>query len=400
MRVKVNGVEKIYFDYNATTPTDPRVVKVMMEFFTENFGNPSSIHSIGRRAREAVENARLEVMKLMHARENDGKLIFTSGATEANNLVLKGLAMKALKEGKNHLIISSIEHSCVMNSAKWLEKQGFKVTYLKVDKYGIVDLEQLENCITKKTFLVSIMHANNEIGTIEPIKEASKICHDNNVLFHTDAAQSFGKIKVDVNELGVDFLTVSAHKMYGPKGIGALWIRGGVSIEPLIHGGGHEYGIRSGTENVPGIVGFGYACKLRMEEMHGEEKRLTSFRDHIIKTVTETIPESYLNGHPVKRLPNNVNIRFSFIEGEALVLLLDEMYGIQVSSGSACASRKPEPSHVLMAIGLKPEEAVGSIRISMGKWTTKEDVEYLLEVLPKAVKHLRDISPFKGKWEV
>jgi len=377
-------------DYASTTPVDPRVFKAMEPFFNKEFGNTMSIHSAGRASKDALEGAREKVADLMRA--NPKELIFTSSATESNNFALKGIAFANRKKG-NHIIISSIEHHCVLDSAKWLEKQGFKVTYLSVDKYGLVDLNQLEDAIRKDTILVSVMHANNEIGTIEPIEEIGKICREKDVYFHTDAAQSFGKIPIDVKKMNIDLMTVNAHKTYGPQGVGALFIRKGVNIDPLLHGGGHEFGFRSSTTNVPGVVGFGAVAEIRKKEMDGEAKRLTTLRDKLIEGVLE-IEDSHLNGHPTKRLPNNTNFWFAFIEGEALVLHLD-MKGVESSTGSACSSSSLEPSHVLMATGLKHEQAHGSLRLTLGKWNENGDIDYVLKVLPPIVKNLRLISPFK-----
>lgn len=385
---------KVYMDYAATTPVDPRVVKAMLPYFTKKFGNTMSLHSFGREAKKALEDAREKVAKLMGA--DAERVIFTSSATESNNLTLKGIAFANKKKGK-HIIVSSIEHHCVLDSAHWLEKNGFEVTYLPVDKYGLVDPVEVERNIRKDTILVSVMHANNEIGTIEPIEEIGKICREKGVYFHTDAAQSFGKIPIDVEKMNLDLVTINAHKMYGPKGVGGLYIREGVKIEPLLHGGGHEFGLRSSTINVAGIVGFGVAAELRRKEMRQEAKRLTKLRDRLIKNILK-IENSHLNGHPVKRLPNNANFWFAFIEGESLILELDR-YGIAASTGSACSSESLEPSHVLLAIGLKPWQAHGSLRLTLGKWTKKKEVDYVIKVLPKAVERLRKISPYKGRWE-
>jgi len=352
-----------------------------------------SLHSFGQEAKKALEEAREKVAELMNAKK--GKIIFTSSATEANNLALKGIAFANREKGK-HIIVSAIEHHCVLESARWLEKQGFDITYLPVDKYGLVDPAKVEDAIRKDTILVSIMHANNEIGTIEPIEEIGKICRRKGVYFHTDAAQSYGKINVDVEKMNVDLLTASSHKMYGPKGVGALFVADDVKIEPLLHGGGHEFGLRSSTVNVAGIVGFGAAAEIAKKEMKAEAQKLTKLRDKLIKGVLK-IERSYLNGHPTKRLPNNANFRFDFIEGESLVAFLD-MKGIAASTGSACSSESLEPSHVLLAIGLKPHQAHGSLRLSLGRWTTREEIDYVLEVLPSIVEKLREISPFKGKW--
>lgn len=384
---------KVYLDYAATTPLDPRVFEAMKPYFTKKFGNTMSLHSFGREAKNGVEEAREKVASLMSAEASE--IIFTGSATESDNLALKGVAFANKEKGK-HIIVSSIEHHAVLDTAKWLEKQGFDVTYLTVDKYGLVNPADVEKTIRKDTILVSIMHANNEIGTIEPIEEIGKICSEHEVYFHTDAAQTYGKIPVDVKKMNVDLLTVSAHKMYGPKGIGALFVKKGVKIEPLLHGGGHEFGLRSSTLNTPNIVGLGVAAEIARKEMKKESKRLTKLRDKLVKGVLE-IKNSHLNGHPEKRLPNNTNFYFDFIEGESLVIALD-IKGVAASTGSACSSESLEPSHVLLAIGLKPHQAHGSLRLSLGRWTKKEEIDYVLEVLPEAVENLRKVSPYKGKW--
>jgi len=384
-------IKRIYLDYAATTPLDPRVLKAMEPYFSEKFGNTMSLHSFGQEAKTALEESREIVADLMGAKPSE--VIFTSSATESNNLALKGVAFANRKKG-NHIIISSIEHSCIMESAKWLEQQGFEITRLKVDKYGLVDPEDVKKAIKKETILVSIMHANNEIGTIEPIEEIGKICKERGVYFHTDAAQSFGKIPINVNKMNIDLMTVSSHKMYGPKGAAALFVREGTKIEPILHGGGHEMGLRSSTVNVAAIVGFAEACKICKKEMEKEAKRLTKLRDKLIKGVLEKIPGSHLNGHPTKRLPNNANFWFEGVEGESIVIQLD-LLGIAASTGSACSTEKLEPSHVLLAIGLRPEQAHGSLRLSLGRWTTEKDIDYVLEVLPKVIEKLRKISPIK-----
>jgi len=399
--------KKIYLDYAATTPVDPRVVKVMLPYFSEKFGNTMSLHSFGQEAKQALEESREVIADLMKAKPNE--IIFTSSATESNNSALKGIAFANKNKGK-HIIISPIEHPCIIESSKWLENQGFEVTRLKVDQYGLVKPEDVKKAIKKETILVSIMHANNEIGTLEPIEEIGKICKELGVYFHTDASQSFGKIPIDVNKMNIDLMTVSSHKMYGPKGVAALFVREGTKIEPLIHGGGHEKGLRSSTVNISAIVGFAEAVKICQKEIHPvksaksgakqfnrvekESERLVKLRNKLIKGVLEKIEESHLNGHPQKRLPNNVNFWFSFIEGESLVIQLD-LLGIAASTGSACSSEKLEPSHVLIAIGLKPQEAHGSLRLSLGRWTTEKEIDYVLKVLPKVVEKLRKISPFK-----
>jgi len=387
-------MRKVYLDYAATTPVDPRVLEAMKPYFYKKFGNSMSLHSFGLEAKQALEESRETVTKFMNA--NSEEVIFTGSATESINSVIKGIAFANKEKGK-HIITSAIEHHAVLESCKWLEEQGFEITYLPVDMYGFVDLEKLENSIKKDTVLVSIMHANNEIGTIEPIEEIGKICKEKDVLFHTDAVQGFGKIPIDVNKMNIDLLSLSAHKFYGPKGVGATFIRKGTKIDPLLHGGGHEFGLRSSTENIAGIVGLAEAVRLREKEMKPEAAKLTKLRDYLIKNVLK-IENSYLNGHPTKRLPNNANFWFAFIEGEALIIQLDS-YGIAASTGSACSSSILEPSHVLMAIGLKHEEAHGSLRLSLGKYTTKSEIDYAIKVLPKVVGNLRKISPFKGKWK-
>jgi len=381
---------RIYLDYAATTPVDPKVTKAMLPYFSEKFGNTMSLHSFGQEVKQVLEESREVVAGLMKAQATE--IIFTSSATESNNLALKGIAF-ANKDKGQHIIISSIEHPCIMESAKWLEKRGFEITRLKVDKCGLVDPEDVKKAIKKNTILVSIMHANNEIGTIEPIEEIGKICKERDVYFHTDASQSFGKIPIDVNKMNIDLLTASSHKMYGPKGAACLFIKENVKIEPLLHGGGHESGLRSSTVNVSAIVGFTRACKICEKEMKKEAEKQIKLRDKLIKGVLEKIEFSHLNGHPQKRLPNNTNFSFSFVEGESLVIQLD-LLGIAGSTGSACSSAKLEPSHVLLAIGLKPQEAHGSLRLSLGRWTTEEEINKVLEILPEAIKKLRKISPF------
>jgi len=386
----MKNAKKIYLDYAATTPVDPRALGAMTDCCKDKFGNTMSIHSFGQEAKLILEESREKAAKLMGAKP--GEIIFTSSATESNNLALKGIAFANKNRGR-HIIISSIEHPCVMESAKWLEKQGFEITKLPVDKYGLVNPKDVEKAIKKDTILVSIIHASNEIGVIEPIEEIGRICRAKGVYFHTDAAQSFGKIPIDVNRMSIDLLTASSHKMYGPKGAACLFVREGTKIEPILHGGGQENGLRSSTVNVPAIFGFAKVCEICGKEMEKEAKRLTKLRDKLIKGVL-AIEDSYLNGHPTKRLPNNANFRFSFVEGESLAIQLD-LHGIAVSTGSACSSIKLEPSHVLLAIGLKPQEAHGSLRISLGRWTTEKDINYLLKVLPTIIKQLRKISPFK-----
>ena len=380
----------IYLDYAATTPVDQRVVKVMLPYFTTKFGNSASLHSFGQEAKVALEKSRAIIAKALGAKPSE--IIFTGSATESNNLALKGIAFANRDRGK-HIIISSIEHDCVLNSAKWLEKQGFKVEKLPVDKYGLVNPNDVKKLIRKDTILVSVMHANNEIGTIEPIAKIGEICRKRNIYFHTDAAQSFGKVPIDVNKMNIDLLTASSHKMYGPKGAACLFIREGAKIEPILHGGDYEFGLRPSTVNIPAIVGFAKAVEICQKEMGKEAGRLTKLRDKLIKGILEKIPAAYLNGYPKNRLPNNTNFWFKFVEGESIIMQLDS-YGIAASTASACSSLKLEPSHVLLAAGLKPQQAHGSLRITLGRWTKEKDIECVLKVLPKVIKKLREISPF------
>ena len=388
----------VYLDYNATTPMDPRVIDEVTKHFKETYGNASSLHSLGQRAHQVMEESREKIASLINADKDD--IYFTSSGTEADNLAIKGIAFKC-KERGNHIITSSIEHHAIENPCKKLEKKGYQVTYLPVDKYGLINLKDLEDSITNKTILISIMFANNEIGTIEPIKEIGAIAKKHDVLFHTDAVQAIGKIPIDVNDMNIDLLSASAHKLYGPKGIGMLYIRNkgkragwGKYIEPIMHGGGHQGKMRPSTEAIPLMAGFAKAVELCKEEMTGEIERQTKIRDKIIKTVTDNIEDSYLNGHPTQRLPNNVNLGFKYIEGESILLSLD-MESIAASTGSACSSESLEASHVLLAIGLKPEEAHGSLRISFGRFTTEEEIDYFLEKLPPIIERLRKMSPLK-----
>ncbi|MBI2938168.1 MAG: IscS subfamily cysteine desulfurase [Thaumarchaeota archaeon] len=375
-------------DYAATTPLDPQVFEAMKPYFTRIYGNAESVNTFGLEARGAVEESRKKLAGAMNAEFSE--VIFTGNATEANNMVVKGHAFRE-GMGRTHIAISTIEHSCVLKATKWLEEKGYKVTYLPVDSLGDLDLERLEEALRSGVTIVSVIHGSNEIGTVQHIDKIGRLCREHGALFHTDAAQTFGKIPVDVKSMNIDLLTVNAHKLYGPKGIGALYIRRGVDLDPLLHGGEHEFGLRAGTHNVPGIVGFAKAIELRAAEMVEEAERLSRLRDRLIKGILE-IEDTRLNGHPVKRLPNNVNICFKYVEGESLVLHLDTE-GIAASSGSACSARSEEASHVLRAIGVDPVDAKGSLRLSLGKYNTGEDVDYVLEALPRIVKQLRHISP-------
>lgn len=383
--------KKIYFDYAATTPVDPRVAKIMQPYLTVKFGNTMSAHSFGQEAKQALEESRKIIADLIGAKVKE--VIFTASATESNNTVLKGIAAVNKVRG-NHIITTKIEHPCIIESSKWLEKQGFKITWLSVDKFGLINLRELEKAITKKTILVSVIFASNEIGTIQPVEEIGAICRKKGVYFHTDATQIFGKQPINVDKMKIDLLSASSHKMYGPKGAACLYIKEGVVIEPLLHGGGHETGLRPSTVNVPAIVGFAAAAGICQKEMKKEAQRQTKLRDKLIKEILRKIPGSHLNGHPQKRLPNNANFWFEAVEGESIMTQLD-LSGIASSTGSACSSIKLTPSHVLTAIGLQPQEAHGSLRLSLGRWTKEQDVDYVLKVLPKIINKLRKISPFK-----
>jgi cysteine desulfurase len=385
-------VEK-YFDYNATTPTDPRVVEAMTPFFTDGFHNPSSFYSRAGEANHAVSVAREQTAKLINASPEE--IIFTSGGTESDNLAIQGVASK-LKEKGNHIITSAIEHPAVLKTCKFLADKGYEVTFLPVDEKGYVSPEELEKHIKDGTILVTIMHANNEIGTLQPLKELVEIAHAKGVLFHTDAVQSTGKVPVDVKALDVDLLSFSSHKIYGPKGMGVLYKKKGVKIDPILYGGGHEKGLRAGTENVTGIVGLGKAAELALAELAHEEKRLRPLRDRLKKAILEVIPEVFVNGDPDNGLYNTLNVSVKYIEGESILAMLDAQ-GYALSSGSACSSKSLDPSHVLLAVGLKHEDAHGSLRISLGKYSTEEAVNGLLEVLPPVVERLRRMSPFWNK---
>lgn len=387
-------MRKVYMDHAAGMSVDPRVFESMKPYFTENYGNPSSSHSFGANARNVLMESREKVARLIGA-EKPEEVIFTSGGTDSNNLAIRGVAYRNKEKG-NHIITTTIEHMSVLNICKYLQKQGFEITYMPVDKQGMVDPEKLKDEITDKTVLISVMYANSEIGTIQPIREIGKIARENQIYFHVDAVAAAGKVPINVKEENIDLMSISSNDMYGPKGMGTLYIKSGVKIQPIIQGGGQERGVRSGTENIPGIVGMSKAAEIAREEMADEGRRLSKLRDKLINGVRDTIERSYLNGHPTKRLPNNANLRFSYIEGESLILDLD-MLGVQVSSGSACTSKTLEPSHVLLAIGLAHEEAHGSLVFTMGRQNSDEDVDYVLEVLPGVVKRLRAMSPLTPK---
>ncbi len=379
-------MRKVYMDHAATTPMDTEVFEAMTPYFLQKYGNASSLHSFGMEAKETLEKSREAVATFIGGDADE--IIFTGGGTESDNLAIKGIVFRARK---GHIITSSIEHPAVLETCKFLEKKGFRVTYIPVDRYGVVKPKDVQNAIEKDTVLITIMHANNEIGTIEPIDEIGKIASERGIPFHTDAVQSVGKIPIDVKKMSIDLLSISGHKIYGPKGVGALYIKKGRRIDALMHGGRHERGVRSSTENISGIVGLAKACELAKERREKDVKKMRGLRDTLIRGVLE-IEESYLNGHPEKRLPSNAHFYFRGIEGESLILMLDDA-GIAASTGSACSSKKLAPSHVLLAIGLKPEDAHGSLRLTLGRGNDEEDVAYVLETLPEIVKKLREISP-------
>ena len=382
----------IYMDNSATTPVRKEVVEEMIPYLTENFGNPSSIYDLGKTSKHAVEKARKRVAYAIGAEENE--IYFTSGGTESDNWAIKGIAFANRNKGK-HIITSSIEHHAVLHACKWLEGQGFEVTYLPVDKYGMVSPEDLKNAIRDDTILISIMLANNEIGTIQPVDEIGKIARENRIYFHTDAVQAIGHVPIDVQKMNIDLLSLSGHKFQGPKGCGALYIRKGTKIETLLHGGAQERKRRAGTENVPAIAGLGKAIELAVGEIGESDKTLLEMRERLIKDLMK-IPKTHLNGHPIKRLANNVNVTFEYIEGESLLLLLNAK-GVFASTGSACNSSSLEPSHVLTACGVPHEIVHGSLRLSLGKMNTQEDVNRVLEVLPGIVQKLRNMSPLTPK---
>jgi cysteine desulfurase len=389
-------MKRIFMDNASTTKVDNEVIKAMLPIFSEDYGNPSSVHIQGREALEHLDQARKKVADLVHAKSDE--IIFTAGGTESDNIAIKGVAYQNKdKRGSKgpHIITSTIEHPAVLESVKHLGSQGFKVKYLPVDEFGIIKIDELQNSISKNTFLISIMFANNEIGTIEPIEEIGKIAKENNISFQTDAVQAIGKVPINVKKLNIDMLALSSHKIYGPKGVGACYVKKGVKLEPIVHGGGHERGLRSSTHNMPGIVGLGKACELIKNRMDKDIPYLKKLRDKLIKNILK-IEESYLNGHPTKRLVNNANFRFHGVEGESLLLSLDEK-GVSTSTGSACSSMKLKASHVLTAIGLDPIEAHGTIRLSLGRDNTEEEVAYVIRIFPDIIEKLRKISPIWKK---
>lgn len=378
----------MYMDHAATTYAAPEVVEAMLPYFSEKFGNPSSVYGIGQENKAAVDEARAKVAAAINAEPNE--IYFTAGGTESDNWALKGVAFANIRKGK-HIITTAVEHHAVLHAAEWLQSQGFEVTYLPVDQYGMVSPADVEKAIRPDTILISVMYANNEVGTIQPIAEIGAIARAHGIYFHTDAVQAVGHVPIDVKAEHIDMLSLSGHKFYGPKGIGVLYIRRGVRIQNLLHGGAQESRHRAGTENVAGIVGLGVAIERAVAAMPEESARLTAMRDHMIRELLK-IPASHLNGHPTQRLPNNVNITFEYIEGEGILLLLN-MFGICASTGSACNSASLEPSHVLTAMGVPHEIAHGSVRLTLGERNTEEDVSYVLEKLPEVVRKLRSMSP-------
>lgn len=381
--------KRIYMDNAATTRVKQEVIEEMLPFFTENYGNPSSIYALGGKSKSAVEKARGQVAEALNADKKE--IYFTGGGSESDNWAIKGVALKNRDKG-NHIITTKIEHHAVLHTCEYLEKNGFEVTYLDVDEYGLISLDELKNAITDKTILISIMYANNEIGTIQPIKEIGQIAKEHKIYFHTDAVQAVGNVKIDVKDENIDLLSLSAHKIYGPKGVGVLYIKNGVKLESLIAGGGQERRKRAGTENVPGIVGLGKAIEIAYENLEESNNHLLELRERLINKIEQTIPYIRLNGHRTKRLPGNVNFCFEYIEGESLLLSLD-MIGVAASSGSACTSGTLDPSHVLLAIGLPHGIAHGSLRLSLGSFNTAEEIDYVVENLAVIVERLRKMSP-------
>lgn len=379
----------IYLDNAATTKTAPQVVEAMLPYFTEHYGNASAIYSLGRETKEAMTGARAEIARVLGAKENE--IYFTAGGSEADNWALKATAEAYTSRGK-HIITTKIEHHAILHTCQYLEKEGYEVTYLDVDEFGMVKLSELEKAIRPDTILISVMFANNEIGTIQPIKEIGEIAHKHGILFHTDAVQAFGQVPINVDELHIDMLSSSGHKLHGPKGIGFLYIRKGIKIRSFVHGGAQERKRRAGTENIPAIVGYGKAVQLAADTMAERTGKETELRDYMIKRVMKEVPYTRLNGHPKLRLPNNANFSFQFVEGESLLIMLD-MKGICASSGSACTSGSLDPSHVLLAIGLPHEIAHGSLRLTLSEETTKEDIDYTVEAIKEIVDKLRSMSP-------
>ncbi|MBU0685983.1 MAG: cysteine desulfurase NifS [Candidatus Thermoplasmatota archaeon] len=383
-------MRRVYFDHSATTGVLPEVFDAMMPFFLDKFGNSSSIHSFGREAKTALEDSRKHVANLLNA--DPTEIIFTSGGTESDNLAVKGVAMYKGKM-KGHIITTKVEHHAILESCEFLKRFGFEVTHIPVSSEGLVDPAEIERAIRNDTVLISVMMANNEIGTIQPIREIGRIAQSKSIPFHTDAVQAIGKLPIDVKADNIDLLSLSAHKFHGPKGVGALYVRKGTKVEPILQGGGQERGLRSSTVNVAGAVGLGKAAEMAKRDLEPTAEKMKRLRDKMLRAVPELIPKSYVNGHKTKRLVNNAHFRFDFIEGEGLILQLD-FKGIAASTGSACSTGSLEPSHVLLALGLTYQQAHGSLRITLGRENTEEEVDYLLEVLPGVVSKLREISPF------
>ena len=385
---------KIYLDHAAGKPVDHRALEAMLPHVKSSYGNPSSLHTFGQEARRALDEARVRVAELIHSEKKEN-IIFTSGATESNNMAIKGVANRNKDRG-TRILTSSVEHMSVVNPVKYLSTKGFETVFLPVDQYGFVLLDKLEEELTDRTILVSVVYANSEIGTMEPIKEVSKIVHDKNAYLHVDATAACGQVPIDVKNEGIDLLTISSNDMYGPKGVGALYIKDGVRLEPTLHGGGQERGIRSGTENLSGIVGFGKAAEIARTEMQTAKNKLEKLRNRLITGLLDPIPHSFLNGHSTRRLPDNASVRYNYIEGESMLLSLD-IKGVYTSSGSACTSKTLEPSHVLLALGLKHEEAHGSLMFTLGKDNTEEEIDYVTSLMPGIVKRLRAMSPLTPK---
>jgi len=385
------AARRVYMDYAAASPVDERVLKAMMPFFSKAFGNPSSLHNAGREPKKALEDARTKVASLLNAKRKE-EIIFTSGGTESSNIGIKGVAMRMQAEGK-HVVTSAMEHISILNIMKYLEKNGFEVTYLEPTNDGFVDVPKIEAAIRKDTVLVSIMHANNEIGTIQPIDEIGLMLEQKDVYFHVDGVTSAGKIPIDVQKSKIDLLSISSNDIYGPKGVGALYVKDGTRIEAVNQGGGQERGLRSGSEDIPAIVGFGVAADISREEMEAESSRLTTLRDRLIKGILEGVEDSFLNGHPTRRLPNNANFRFRYVEGESMLLNLD-MMGVSVSSSSPCTSKSLLPSHVLLACKIPTEEAQSAVQFTLGRSNTQDEIDYVIGIYPGIVKKLRAMSPF------
>lgn len=382
-------MRRVYMDYSATTPVKEEVLKEMLPYFTEMYGNPSSLYTIGLESKDAITDAREKLAHLIGA--NPAEVFFTGSGTESDNWALKGIAEAQAKKG-NHIITSKIEHHAILHSCEWLEKHGYEITYVDVDKEGFVDVQQIKDAITDKTILISIMLVNNEVGTVQPIKEIAQIAKEHGIIMHTDAVQGLGNVPIDVKDLGVDLMSMSAHKIYGPKGVGGMYVRRGVRLPSFIHGGAQENKKRASTENLAGIVGFGKAAELADKNLENHIEHCSSLRDYFIEQVTSKIPYTFVNGSLEKRHPGNANITFEYIEGESILLLLDYM-GVAVSTGSACSSKSLEPSHVLSALGVPVEKIHGSVRFTVGDFTTKEDIDYVVECLETVVGKLRALSP-------